>query len=91
MSRFGHRRSDSCAAVREDQITVRDDHLMNRQVGEGVEGRQEPLRIGLVDEDVQPASGSIQDIAGDKRGVVADEEHNLLRLAVKFDRFNPAW
>ena len=41
-------------------------------------------------EDVQTAAGPAEDVAADERRVLADEEHDLLRLAVELDRLDAA-
>ena len=55
-ARLGNCRADACGAVLEDQVAVRNDHALDREVAEGVECWKQPVRIGLVDEDVQPVS-----------------------------------
>ena len=52
--------------------------------------REQALGIGLVDEDVEPAAGPAEDVAADERRVLADEEDDLLRLAVELDRLDAA-
>jgi hypothetical protein len=70
---------------------VRDDHALDREIAERVERREQAFGIGLVDEHVQPAAGPAQDVAGGERRVLANQEDDLLRLAVEFDRLDAAW
>ena len=49
---------------------MRDDHLLDRKLGERVERREQALRIGLVDEDVEPSADPAQNVAGDERRVL---------------------
>jgi hypothetical protein len=50
---------------------------------------EQAFGVGLVDEHVQPAAGPAQDVAGDERRVLANQEDDLLRLAVEFDASTP--
>ncbi len=67
---------------------MRDDHPLDREVGEGFEGGQQANGVGFVDEDVEPAAGPAEDVAADERRVLADEEDDLVRLAVELDRLD---
>ena len=82
------KRADTRSSVRENQVAVRDDHPLDRQVGERVERREQAHGVGLVHEHVKPPTGSAEDVAADERRVLADEEHDLLRLAVELDRLD---
>ena len=67
---------------------MRDDHALDRQVGERVERRKQAHGVGFVDEHVKPPAGAAEDVAADERRVLGDEEHDLLRLAVELDRLD---
>ena len=70
-----------------DRVAVRDDYTLDREVGERFERGQE-LGVGLIDEDAGAGRSFRWHVAGGERGVLADEEDDLLRLAVELDRLD---
>jgi hypothetical protein len=69
---------------------VREDHPLDRQVGECREGSEEALGVRLDDEDLEPAAGAAQEVAGDEGRVLADQEHDVSGLPVELDRLEPS-
>src|SRR6185437_5027042 len=87
-ARLRDRGAEPGGAVRVNQLAVRDDQPLDGQVRERVESRQQSLRVGVVQEDVQPAARPADDVTGDEGPVLPDEEHDLLRLAVELERLD---
>jgi hypothetical protein len=69
---------------------MRDQHALDRQIGKRFERGQQSFGVGFVDEDAHPSAAPGEHVAADERGVLPDEEDDLLRLAVELDRLDAA-
>ena len=68
---------------------MRDDHPLDRQLRDPLEGFEQRLAVGLVHEYAHDPIRPCKHVAADERRVFLDQEDDLLRLPVKLHASTP--